>query len=56
MSGEQIPPEDVPGLLVTVHAGDATYPTDDSLYVFKPHTYTPLWEATKDKPRGAAPN
>ena len=56
MSGEQVPLENVPGLLVTVHAGNAKYPTNDSLHVFKPDSYVPLWEATKHKLCGAAPS
>ncbi|KAL2827352.1 hypothetical protein BDW59DRAFT_171376 [Aspergillus cavernicola] len=54
-SGEEIPPKKVPGLLVTVQAGEARYPRDDSLDVFKPQTYKPLWKATQYKACGAAP-
>ncbi|KAJ5404736.1 hypothetical protein N7465_006020 [Penicillium sp. CMV-2018d] len=53
-SGEEIPLEQVPGLLVTVHAGKSSYP-DDSLDVFMPSTYSPLWDATQYKVCGAAP-
>ncbi|KAL4919138.1 hypothetical protein BDW62DRAFT_209876 [Aspergillus aurantiobrunneus] len=54
-SGEEVPLEHVPGLLVAVYAGQAEYPKDDSLDVFKPHTYSPLWGATQYKACGAAP-
>ncbi|KAL4916116.1 hypothetical protein BDW62DRAFT_212143 [Aspergillus aurantiobrunneus] len=54
-SGVEIPLDQVPGLLVTVHAGAANYPKDDSLDVFNPDTYSTLWGATQNKTCGAAP-